>query len=169
MRRWPWILATLALAGCQDEQKPAPAAKAAATAAPIAGRCPVTVPDAAIRTHAGEFNHGDHALAAGLWPKGRLVAGPLPDGSAWAEIRPDGSIYAKLGWWRGVDGELRIEGERLDGPAPPLRAEVPAGYGPTGFQATALIFPSAGCWRVVGTAGDARLEFVTLVRKRKRA
>jgi hypothetical protein len=164
MRRWPLILAMLALAGCEDDPKPA--ATAAKAAAPITGPCPVTVPDADVRTYAGEFNHGDAALAVHLWPKGRLLAGPLPDGSAWAEIRPDGSIYAKLGWWRGDGGQLRIEGRRLDGPAPPLRAEIPAGYGPTGFQATALIFPSTGCWQVVGTTGDARLEFVTLVRKR---
>ena len=157
----------LALAGCDDEpESPPAAAKAAATAAPITGRCPVTIADDRIRTHAGEFTHGDRSLAVGLWPNGRLVAGGPADHSVWGQIRPDGTIYAKLGWWRGVDGELRIEGERIDAPAAPLRADIPHGYGPTGFQATALIFPITGCCRVVAAVGDARLEFVTLVRKR---
>jgi hypothetical protein len=166
VRKWLWILAALALAGCDDEPDPPVAAKPAG--APITGRCPVTIPDDHVRTYAGEFNHGDRSLAVLLWPKGRLVAGP-PDGSTWGEVRPDGTIYAKLGWWRGADGgQLRIEGERLDGRAPPLRADIPHGYGPTGFQATALLFPTTGCWRVVATAGDARLEFVSTVRKTKR-
>jgi hypothetical protein len=62
---------------------------------------------------------------------------------------------------------LRIEGERLDAPAPPLRAEIPDGYGTTGFQPTGLIFPTKGCWKVVGSVGSARLTFVVLVRKRR--
>src|SRR5918997_1699682 len=101
-----------------------------------AGPCRVTLPGGAIPAGAQGFDFGNRDLAVALWPKGRLVAGRLPDGSSYAETRPDGSIVAKLGWWRGAAGRLRIEGERLDAPAPPLRADVPAGYGPTGFQAT---------------------------------
>jgi hypothetical protein len=110
------------------------------------------------------FNHGNESLAVALWPHGTLVAGDLPDGSRYAEIKPDGSIEAKLGWWREVEGRLTIEGERLDARAAPLRADIPAGYGPSGFQATGLIFPTRGCWKVVGRVGRARLSFVVRVR-----
>jgi hypothetical protein len=77
----------------------------------------------------------------------------------------DRSIEAKLGWWRGEEGVLAVAGERLDAAAPPLRAHVPAGYGPSGFQPTGLTFPATGCWRVTGRVGHARLEFVVRVRK----
>ena len=66
-----------------------------------------------------------------------------------------------------MEGRLRIEGRRLDRSAPRLRADVPAGYGPTGFQATGLTFPTRGCWKVIGRVGDARLTFVVHVVKRR--
>jgi hypothetical protein len=77
--------------------------------------------------------------------------------------RRDGSIREKFPWWRGVRGRLRITGRRLDSAARPLRARIPDGYGLTGFQSTAIIFPTEGCWRVTGTTGTASLSFVTLV------
>lgn len=69
--------------------------------------------------------------------------------------------------WRGPGGRgsLTIAGRRLDAPAPPLTADIPNGYGDTGFQATAIIFSTAGCWEVTGKAGDASLTFVALVMK----
>jgi len=48
---------------------------------------------------------------------------------------------------------------------PPLRARIPDGYGDTGFQATALIFPTEGCWEVTGKVGEASRTFVTRVVK----
>lgn len=129
--------------------------------------CPVTSPNGKHPRKDAGFNHGNGSLWVALWPHGKLVAGTFPDGSSRAEIRPDGSIDAKLGWWRGVEGELTIRGRRLDAPAPPLRADVPQGYGVSGFQATGIIFPAQGCWRVTGRAGEAELSFVTLVVKRK--
>jgi hypothetical protein len=77
----------------------------------------------------------------------------------------DGSLSMKFPWWRGVRGKLIIEGRRLDASAPPLRASIPEGYGDTGFQATALIFPTEGCWEVTGKVGETRLTFVTRVVK----
>lgn len=85
-------------------------------------------------------------------------------------ISPDGSLSMKFPmWWRNV-GELAIEGRRLDSQAPPLRAilsegspsTLPAGYR---FAATALIFPTEGCWEVTAKVGDASLTFVTVVVK----
>jgi hypothetical protein len=103
-------------------------------------------------TFGSEF-HGNGLIWVGLWRSNVVVQDP----------RSDGSIDAKFGWWRGVAGTLRIEGRRLDGPAPPLHANIPTGYGDSGFQATGIIFPTAGCWEVTGRVSDASLTFVTLV------
>jgi hypothetical protein len=81
-------------------------------------------------------------------------------------IDPQGRVWMKFPWWRMVPGRLRISGQRLDAAAPPLRAHVPTGYGPNGFQASTVTFPTEGCWRVTGKVGDARLAFVTYVIKR---
>ena len=59
--------------------------------------------------------------------------------------------------------DCTITGERTDADAPPLRADVPDGYGPTGFQATGITFASAGCWDVTGRVGDEQLTFTVLV------
>ena len=132
-------------------------------------RCTPTLPGRAAlpaSSPAAGFNHGTARLRVQLgWPNGRLAAGILPDGGSRATVEHDGSIHAKLGWWRGEPGKLRITGRRLDAAAPPLHAHVPAGYGPRGFQPTGLVFPSVGCWRVVGQVSDARLTFVVKVTK----
>ncbi len=69
----------------------------------------------------------------------------------------------KWAWYRGVRGRLSIQGKRLDRSSPPLRADIPEGYRDTGFQATALIFPTEGCWEVTGSVGESVLTFVTRV------
>jgi hypothetical protein len=71
----------------------------------------------------------------------------------------------KWPWWRLVRGPLAIEGRRLDGAAPPLRAHIPDGYHNAGFQSSALVFPTPGCWEVTGSIGEASLTFVTEVVK----
>ena len=53
------------------------------------------------------------------------------------------------------------------GDAAPLRARIPEGYGDTGVQATALIFPTEGCWEVTGKVDRANLTFVVKVEQRK--
>lgn len=65
-----------------------------------------------------------------------------------------------------MEGELEIEGERLDAASPPLRARVPGVYGTTGFRPSVLTFPQPGCWKVTGRVGSAALTFVVLVSKR---
>jgi len=97
----------------------------------------------------------------GLWPDGTVFF--RPGGAGF--VTRDGSLGMKFGWRRGVSGQLRIEGHRLDAAAPPLRAEVPSGYGDRGFQATYVIFPTPGCWEVTGRVGDASVTFVTKVVK----
>ena len=129
--------------------------------------CRVSLP--AIRTDGSfgpkGFNYGTTKLRAQLWKGGKLRAGIFPDGGAMAIVNADGSIYAKQGWWRGVPGTLRISGRRIDASAPPLRADVPGGYGPKGFNPAGLTFPTTGCWKVTGKVGQARLSYVVKVTK----
>jgi hypothetical protein len=158
------VFPALVFTGCSGKSGPALASKARRS-------CPVTLPNRSVSRHvsgisAESFNHGNAAIRVSLWPQGKLVAGPLPDGGSLAVIQPDGSIDAKLGWWRGVEGKLAIAGRRLDGPAPPLRAHIPDGYGVSGgFQPTGVIFPTGGCWKVTGTVGGDSLSFVVNVIK----
>jgi hypothetical protein len=83
-------------------------------------------------------------------------------------VGKNGHIGVKLGWWRGVQGRLTISGRRLDGTARPVTADVPDGYGPTGFQASGIDFPTEGCWEVTGRAGTAHLTFAMVVVKASR-
>jgi hypothetical protein len=104
-------------------------------------------------------SHGNGTLwVGGLWEGGVLAAGR-------DFIEEDGSVGMKFGWWRHASGRLTITGRRLDGPAPPLRAHIPDGYGDRGFQATGLSFPTEGCWEVTGQLAGTTLTFVTLVKK----
>jgi hypothetical protein len=127
--------------------------------------CPVTLPSAEPPFDGEDFNYGNRHLGVAMWQRGRLVASR--GGQTWGQITPNGSIWAKLGWWRAVPGQLVVQGERLDGRAPPLRAWVPSGYGRSGFQSTGLTFPTVGCWRVVGTVAGHDLELVVRVTKRR--
>jgi hypothetical protein len=130
--------------------------------------CNVTVANARNRPPSRvprSFDYGNATIAVALNPpNGRLVAGRLPGGGVRATINADGSIDAKYGWWRAGDGAISITGRRLDGPAPPLKAHVPDGYG-NGFQATGLTFATTGCWRVTGSYKRAHLTFTVLVTK----
>jgi hypothetical protein len=93
-----------------------------------------------------------------FWPYGVVVADS-------GYVEDDGSIGIKWPWWRGVRGPLSITGQRLDKPAPPVRVEIPDGYGTSGFQPSGIYFSTEGCWEVTGRVGQARLTFVTLVVK----
>lgn len=126
------------------------------TPKPAAFACPVSQPNGP-----GEFEYKNEYLNTILWPNGTVVFTPGGPGS----VEEDGSLAMKFGWTRYIKGQLTIDGHRLDGSAPPLRAHIPAGYGDIGFQSTALIFPTPGCWEVTGHVGNGRLTFVTRVAK----
>lgn len=110
-------------------------------------------------------SYGNRLLSVfGLWSDGTVVFRPGGPGF----ITGDRSLGMKFGWMRGVSGPLKITGHRLDGDAPPLRARIPDGYGELGFQATALVFPTPGCWQVnaqIGDLADSKLLFVTKIVK----
>ena len=120
--------------------------------------CPVTEPRSLPPGEIVEFKDyiGNGELGTVLWPDGKVMMEQH-------NLEADGSLSMKWGWWREVTGPLTIEGHRLDADAPPLRADIPDGYGDTGFQVSALIFPTTGCWEVTGRVGDASLTFVTEV------
>jgi hypothetical protein len=128
--------------------------------------CKVTKPNdiAAGVEQAAPGSYGNREVSVGpfgLWPDGTIVF--KPGGAGF--ITRNGSLGMKFGWMRGVSGELRITGHRLDAEAPPLRSEVPGGYGDRGFQATYIIFPTPGCWEVTGSVGQSSVRFVTKVVK----
>lgn len=121
--------------------------------------CPVTrAPDRVLATGG---NYGNDFIATALWNDGKVI---FKAGGA-GEVLDDGSLAMKFPWWRHVDGQLRIEGRRLNAPGLPLRSYIPDGYGDSGFQASRLIFPSTGCWEVVARVGQHQLRFVTEVVK----
>lgn len=127
--------------------------------------CPVTQPtgnqpppDAHVFARdAGGY--GNEALWTALWIWGEGAVS-VPE----THVLPDGSLGSmKWSWYLFLPGSLEIEGRRLDGDAPPLRAEIPGGYGGIGFQPTGLIFPTGGCWEITGRVDDHTLTFVVLV------
>jgi len=84
--------------------------------------------------------------------------------AVWIVLPANGTMSSsKFGWWRIVPGQLTVEGRRLDAPAPPLESSVPSGYGDIGFQASGIIFPTTGCWEVIGKVADTELRFVVSV------
>jgi hypothetical protein len=130
--------------------------------------CPVTIGrkspiDSAQFFGSGNAHWNGKLYVGGLGPAGTIVF--RPDGPGF--IYPDGSLGMKIAWYRagGLRGRLAIGGKRLDEVAPPLRARIPSGYSDTGFQPSQVIFPTEGCWQVIGTVADASVTFVTRVVK----
>jgi hypothetical protein len=121
--------------------------------------CPITQPNGSAPPGEApsDMYLGNDLLWTVLWPDGKIIMTEAHN------RKPDGSLSMKWGWWRGLTGPLSIEGRRLDAEATPLRADIPDGYGETGFQVSALIFPTTGCWEVTGRVGEASLTFVTEV------
>jgi hypothetical protein len=130
------------------------------TIPPDVAGCPTTTPGPA----PSELDLFGSSVAYGnvyLWVGGLGDGGVIDADSPF--VQPDGSIGWKLGWYRLSPGTLTIAGTRLDQPAPALRADIPNGYGPQGFQASGVIFPTPGCWQITGTTGQHQLTFVTYV------
>jgi hypothetical protein len=145
------VIAGLILAAALAVTSPAPAAP---------GTCPLTLPNGS--TPPGDqwagMNHGNGKLWTVFWAHNVVIA-------TQDVVEKNGSIGIKWPWWRGMEGELAILGHRLDGNASRLRADIPSGYGASGFLPSGIYFPTEGCWEVAGAVGTAKLTFVTLVVK----
>lgn len=160
MRSTLVVAVAMVLASCTGNETPANRPAATVTdASPSPIDCAATRPNG--KSPPGErsrLSHGNGKLWVELWPRGHVRASK-------DEVGPNGSIAMKFPWTRGVRGELEITGRRLDAEAPPVRAEIPEGYGSIGFQASGIIFPTQGCWEITGRVGNVSLSFVTKVTK----
>jgi hypothetical protein len=110
------------------------------------------------------------APVAGLPPTAVYGNGLLSTaqlGTIRGQLQPDGSLFQKLGWTpSGFTGTLTVRGERLDAPSPPMRVlGVHWGHSSSGGSgwASAVLFPSEGCWRISGRVGDVSLTYVVRV------
>ena len=111
---------------------------------------------------AGELAHGNGHIWTNLWPDGVITFRKGGTGF----ILPDGSLQMKFLWFVSVDRPLQITGRRLDGPAPALKVGMTSQPPSSGFQPSALAFPTTGCWEVTAKAGGSpALTFVTAVVK----
>ncbi len=141
-----FLLTSFLIIGC------APAEKSTATSCPITETTWVKPPeDSAVggsMAYGDYFANEDQSILASAW---------WAEPEAYQQYASEGGV--KVGWFRPEGAELHITGQRLDGEAPPLEAHVPCCY-PTRFQATGLVFPTEGCWRVVATAAESELSFV---------
>ena len=141
---------------------PPPASKPVNAPSAAPGQCPVTIANGS--DPPGERpspdNHGNGALWTVL-PPGGIDRGGTPD--------PDGSTSQKYPWWTvGTEGDLSIQGHRLDAAAAPLRARINSGVPDTPFAevrggrfwSSAISFPTQGCWQVTSRVGTSSLTFV---------
>src|SRR5690242_12951252 len=120
--------------------------------------CPVTLPNHVVRPPSGitrklGYRHGQ--IAVELWPFGVTLVNKQ-------DVIADGLLGAKVGWYRYGRGKLTITATRIDKPGHATRTSVPSGYGRTGFQSSAIYFPSTGCWKVTATVGHSSLTYVTV-------
>lgn len=122
---------------------------------PSAAACPVT-PPAAAGPH-GERSAG--GMTGDWYVSADGSLGVLRGQQApWLAGKQD----IKVPWLRPVGTTLRISGQRLDGTAPLLQAQVPDGYAGE-FQVSGLTFPTPGCWQVEGRAGASIVRFVVAI------
>ena len=161
------------LGGCTVSTRGVP--NGGSTTSPIApmsaGACPVTTPppiavmpppptgtgpnpSLTFRASSGTFLYGNDTLIVILPNDGTIRASDPARGLS-------GGV--KFPWWRIAPGDLVIETRRLDAITVAQAADVPTGYGDTGFQVSGLNFAAMGCWQVSGTVGGKTLTFVVNV------
>ncbi|MGZ8782705.1 MAG: hypothetical protein ACXWZB_04320 [Gaiellaceae bacterium] len=127
-----------------------------AVAAPAADQaaCPVTRP----------------TRPSGRYGTARLWTVLPRDGVLRVARGPDGRLFDKLAWIPDRDrgSALTVSGGRLDRPGKLRVLSVNWGYSSTGkgSWASAVVFPSAGCWRLtgrLGLLGATKLSYIVRV------
>lgn len=89
----------------------------------------------------------------------------------WGMLPPKGIVPGtgtKIPAVRLGNGAIEAEARRLDGVAPSVHLSFGRGYGDTGFVATGVNFPVAGCWEVTYRHAGEDLRFVLDVRLPRR-
>ena len=161
------LVSVLTLVGSASADVATPTSDATPFACPITkpnGNEPPTTENVAGR---GDGGYGNSYLWTTLWMWGRDGVALSANDS---HVSESGELRElKWAWYRYVEGDLTIEGRRIDADAPPLTARVPDGYGNVGFQPAALTFPTAGCWEVTGHLDGGTLTFVVRVQILDRA
>ena len=152
----------IVLAGCRDEDLDVPLG--ASTPPTIVGSpdgCAVTlaVPPSAVPEEASR-----PILAGSSNPElTRAQLSMYGNDAMWVTIPREAQLDTKLGTVRLIPGQLTATGRRLDSPAPPAEFVIPDGYGPIGFQAVGVRFPTPGCWEVTHRLADRELRFTISV------
>lgn len=113
----------------------------------------------------------DCPVTTGRQGNGFLSAEHSQDGTIAIRRDSDGTFSTKLGWLpkKGWGGSLTVRGERLDGPGSLRVLGVFWGHAYVngrrgrGSWASAVAFPSEGCWRLTGRVRDIALSYVVKV------
>lgn len=151
---WSATLAVLCLAMCAGSARVLTASTPSAHQGSAAS-CPVTEQVRATPPadpNASPFGDGPWFVNAdrSIWTAGDWTSGAKGTKALW--IRPQGT-------------NLVVTGHRIDdGDSRPLAIDIPCCYR-TGFQATRVYFPTAGCWELSATAGTSKFTFVVRVRE----
>ena len=155
-----------------EKSGPTDSAQSEAVRKDSVASCPITVPQNPpfvppspydSMGFEGEFWYGSDSLWTAVRQNGVWAA--LPH-------NPEGYTQ-KVFWWR--DGyvwteepepDLIVTGERLDAPAPPLKASEATNASASDIGSAMLVgidLPTLGCWKITGKYGDAELSFVVWV------
>ena len=141
------------------------AARVSARQSGAAAECKTTDPNgvvAGVRARS-QNSYGNAHVSVDFWPGGTITF--RPDGPGF--VTRKGELGMKFLWRRSGTGKLDVSGRRLDGAAPPLRAQL-SPNADAAIEPSYLIFPTPGCWEVTARLGgreDSRLTFVTRVVK----
>jgi hypothetical protein len=110
----------------------------------------------------------DHERPADAYGRGPLWV-LLPTRGENASLDRRGRVYTKVGWYVGVSGVLRGAAQRLDGRqggTGRLVTSDPSAAAPR-LQASALVLPTEGCWRVVGRVAGRTLVWTFVARVKR--
>jgi hypothetical protein len=122
------------------------------------------IPQSAPKANTVQKDSGSAVKSCGL---------QLPKDGIWhlQPYGPDAAYSQKIQWWRksyewrtDMPSKLKVTGERIDSPAPPLTSQSNAS-GTTGhsFIMSGLNIPTRGCWQKTANYAGDKLTFVVWV------